>query len=69
MKSQMASPGFTDAFAALVAVVNTKFPKVGNLEGLFYSSRELISGMTRYSHTPLGSDFLVHKHLVAYLYF
>ncbi|XP_059066785.1 uncharacterized protein LOC131857976, partial [Cryptomeria japonica] len=31
MKSQMASPGFTDVFAVLVAVVNTKFPKVGNL--------------------------------------
>ncbi|RWR91041.1 pre-mRNA-splicing factor CWC22 [Cinnamomum micranthum f. kanehirae] len=31
MKSQMASPRFTDVFAALVAVVNTKFPEVGNL--------------------------------------
>ncbi|GMI78651.1 hypothetical protein like AT1G80930 [Hibiscus trionum] len=31
MKSQMASPGFTDVFAALVAVVNTKFPEVGDL--------------------------------------
>ncbi|KAL8211283.1 hypothetical protein R6Q57_005720 [Mikania cordata] len=31
MKSQMASPGFTDVFAALVAVVNTKFPVVGEL--------------------------------------
>ncbi|OMO76110.1 MIF4G-like, type 3 [Corchorus capsularis] len=31
MKSQMASPGFTDVFAALVAVVNTKFPEVGAL--------------------------------------
>ncbi|KAL0908710.1 hypothetical protein M5K25_023216 [Dendrobium thyrsiflorum] len=31
MKSQMASPGFTDVFAALVAVVNTKFPEVGKL--------------------------------------
>ncbi|XP_031100853.1 pre-mRNA-splicing factor CWC22 homolog [Ipomoea triloba] len=31
MKSQMASPGFTDVFAALVAVVNTRFPGVGNL--------------------------------------
>nr|GMD66321.1 pre-mRNA-splicing factor CWC22 homolog [Ipomoea batatas] len=30
-KSQMASPGFTDVFAALVAVVNTRFPVVGNL--------------------------------------
>ncbi|KAI3731035.1 hypothetical protein L1987_62218 [Smallanthus sonchifolius] len=27
----MASPGFTDVFAALVAVVNTKFPEVGGL--------------------------------------
>ncbi|XP_057547982.1 uncharacterized protein LOC130826417 [Amaranthus tricolor] len=31
MKSQMASPGFTDVFAALVAVVNSKFPEVGDL--------------------------------------
>ena len=31
IKSQMASPNFTDVFAALVAVVNTKFPEVGDL--------------------------------------
>ncbi|XP_075524176.1 LOW QUALITY PROTEIN: uncharacterized protein LOC142556595 [Primulina tabacum] len=31
MKSQMASPGFTDVFAGLVAVVDTKFPEVGDL--------------------------------------
>lgn len=31
MKSQMASPSFTDVFAALVTVVNTKFPEVGDL--------------------------------------
>ncbi|CAM8965063.1 unnamed protein product [Rhodiola kirilowii] len=31
MKSQMTSPGFTDIFSALVAVVNTKFPEVGEL--------------------------------------
>nr|GME19598.1 pre-mRNA-splicing factor CWC22 homolog [Ipomoea batatas] len=31
MKSQMASPSFTDVFATLVAVVNTRFPVVGNL--------------------------------------
>jgi pre-mRNA-splicing factor CWC22 len=31
MKSQMASPGFTDVFSALVAVVNTKFPEIGRL--------------------------------------
>ncbi|XP_050213902.1 uncharacterized protein LOC126665219 [Mercurialis annua] len=31
MKSQMASPTFTDVFAALVAVMNTKFPEVGEL--------------------------------------
>ncbi|XP_010032140.3 pre-mRNA-splicing factor CWC22 homolog [Eucalyptus grandis] len=31
MKSQMASPEFTDVFAALVSVVNSKFPEVGNL--------------------------------------
>jgi pre-mRNA-splicing factor CWC22 len=28
IKSQMASPGFTDVLAALVAVVNTKFPEI-----------------------------------------
>ncbi|KAL9993744.1 putative MIF4G-like, type 3, initiation factor eIF-4 gamma, MA3, MIF4G-like domain superfamily [Helianthus debilis subsp. tardiflorus] len=31
IKSQMASPAFTDVLAALVAVVNTKFPQVGEL--------------------------------------
>ncbi|XP_051120800.1 uncharacterized protein LOC127244354 [Andrographis paniculata] len=31
MKSQMASPAFTDVFAALVSVVNTKFPEIGDL--------------------------------------
>ena len=31
MKSQMASPSFTHVFAALVAVVNTKFPELGEL--------------------------------------
>ncbi|XP_010431014.1 PREDICTED: pre-mRNA-splicing factor CWC22 homolog [Camelina sativa] len=31
IKSQMASPEFTDVFAALVAVVNSKFPQVGLL--------------------------------------
>ncbi|XP_078161990.1 MIF4G domain-containing protein / MA3 domain-containing protein [Carex rostrata] len=31
IKSQLASPGFTDVFAALVAVVNTKFPELGKL--------------------------------------
>ncbi|CAN4077264.1 unnamed protein product [Withania somnifera] len=31
MKSQMATPGFTDVFAALIVVVNTKFPEVGDL--------------------------------------
>ncbi|KAI3817692.1 hypothetical protein L1987_11489 [Smallanthus sonchifolius] len=31
IKSQMASPGFTDVFTVLVAVVNTKFPEVGGL--------------------------------------
>jgi len=31
MKSQMASPTFTHVFAALVAVVNTKFPELGEL--------------------------------------
>ncbi|KAJ1695793.1 hypothetical protein LUZ63_012491 [Rhynchospora breviuscula] len=31
IKSQLASPAFTDVLAALVAVVNTKFPQVGKL--------------------------------------
>ncbi|XP_023729500.1 pre-mRNA-splicing factor cwc22-like [Lactuca sativa] len=31
MKSQLASPVFTDVFAALVAVINTKFSEVGDL--------------------------------------
>ncbi|KAM3377410.1 hypothetical protein P3S68_009823 [Capsicum galapagoense] len=31
MKSQMASPIFTDVFAALVAVVNSKIPVIGDL--------------------------------------
>jgi pre-mRNA-splicing factor CWC22 len=31
IKSQMASPGFTDVFGALVAVVNTKFPEIGKM--------------------------------------
>lgn len=31
MKSQMASPFLTNVFAALFAVVNTKFPEVGEL--------------------------------------
>ena len=31
MKSQMASPTFTPVFAALVSVVNTKFPETGEL--------------------------------------
>ncbi|CAM9586937.1 unnamed protein product, partial [Phaeothamnion confervicola] len=31
MKAQLASPGFTHVFAALVAVVNTKLPELGEL--------------------------------------
>ncbi|PSC73785.1 pre-mRNA-splicing factor CWC22-like protein [Micractinium conductrix] len=31
MKSQMASPAFTPVYAALLAVVNTKFPELGEL--------------------------------------
>uniref|UniRef100_A0A3Q7FSF4 MI domain-containing protein n=1 Tax=Solanum lycopersicum TaxID=4081 RepID=A0A3Q7FSF4_SOLLC len=31
MKSQLNSPIFTDVFAALVAVINTKFPQIGEL--------------------------------------
>ncbi|XP_058734331.1 uncharacterized protein LOC131606062 [Vicia villosa] len=31
IKSQMAYPGFTDVFSALVAVVNTKFSQIGGL--------------------------------------
>ena len=31
MKAEMASPAFAPVYAALVAVVNTKFPEVGLL--------------------------------------
>ena len=31
MKSQMASPGFSAVYAALIAVINTKFPEIGEL--------------------------------------
>lgn len=31
MKSQMASPSFTPVYAALIAVINTKFPEIGEL--------------------------------------
>ncbi|XP_059286830.1 pre-mRNA-splicing factor cwc22-like [Lycium ferocissimum] len=31
MKSQLCSPVFTDVFAALVAIINTKFPQIGEL--------------------------------------
>jgi pre-mRNA-splicing factor CWC22 len=31
MKSQMASPGFSSVYAALIAVINTKFPEIGEL--------------------------------------
>ncbi len=31
MKSQMASPTFSPVYAALVAVINTKFPEIGDL--------------------------------------
>jgi pre-mRNA-splicing factor CWC22 len=31
MKSQLASPSFSPVYAALIAVVNTKFPEIGEL--------------------------------------
>jgi pre-mRNA-splicing factor CWC22 len=31
MKAEMASPAFAPVYAALVAVVNTKFPEIGAL--------------------------------------
>lgn len=31
IKAQMASPNFTHVYAALVAVLNTKLPEIGNL--------------------------------------
>ena len=31
MKSQLASPAFTPVYAALVAVINTKLPEIGEL--------------------------------------
>lgn len=31
IKAQMASPNFTHVYAALIAVINTKLPEIGNL--------------------------------------
>ena len=31
MKSQLASPTFTSTYAALIAIINTKFPEIGEL--------------------------------------
>jgi len=31
MKSQQASPNFTNVYSALIAVVNTKLPQIGEL--------------------------------------
>ncbi len=31
MKSQLASPTFTPTYAALIAIINTKFPEIGEL--------------------------------------
>ncbi|KAH0646498.1 hypothetical protein KY284_034382 [Solanum tuberosum] len=54
MKSQMASPGFTDVFAALVAVVNTKFPEVGDL-----LLRRIILQLQR-AYKPSAVKFIAH---------
>ncbi|KAL0663415.1 hypothetical protein Bca4012_100252 [Brassica carinata] len=45
MKSQMASPGFTDVFAALVAVINAKFPEVAELGDIDKRVQYLIEGL------------------------
>jgi len=31
IKAQMASPNFTHVYAALISVINTKLPEIGNL--------------------------------------
>nr|GMD18042.1 pre-mRNA-splicing factor CWC22 homolog [Ipomoea batatas] len=55
MKSQMASPGFTDVFAALVAVVNTKFPVMTVLKLLLV----LLPSVDRCCKTSPPAGFMV----------
>lgn len=42
MKAQMASPAFSSIYAALVAVVNTKFPEIGDLLLNRWAANELL---------------------------
>ncbi|KAJ7965215.1 Pre-mRNA-splicing factor CWC22-like protein [Quillaja saponaria] len=62
MKSQMASPGFTDVFAALVAVVNSKFPEVGEL-----LLRRIVSQFKRAFKRNDKHDLLAVTKFVAHL--
>ncbi|XP_074375336.1 pre-mRNA-splicing factor cwc22-like [Apium graveolens] len=61
IKSQMACPGFTDVFASLVAIVNAKFPDVGNL----FSRRIVLQVQKSYQRNDkrqllAGVKFLAH---------
>ncbi|MCL7022558.1 hypothetical protein MKW94_014226 [Papaver nudicaule] len=51
MKSQMAAPGLTDIFAALSAVVNTKFPELGIL---------LLKGLNDKPQLLAAAKFIAH---------
>ena len=50
IQAQAASPVFTHVYAALVAVINTKFPQTGELiaKGSSHSSGRGTGEMTRY---------------------
>lgn len=71
MKSQLASPGFTDVFAALVAVVNAKFFEVGHLilRRIVLQLKRAYKRNDKVRHSLLGLDFVVHEHRFGYSYF
>ena len=53
MKAQLASPGFTHIYTALLAIVNTKLPENGELvlKGVIYGFKRA------YKRCPINSDF------------
>ena len=55
MKSQLASPTFTPTYAALIAIINTKFPEIGEL-----LLKRVISQVSM--HGSLCLVFLAHLH-------
>ncbi|MFS7960509.1 putative MIF4G-like domain superfamily protein [Helianthus anomalus] len=67
IKSQMASPAFTDVFAALVAVVNTKFPQVGELQlrMIILRLRRAYKRNDKFLITSILFVFLQHQLLAA----